>query len=401
MPMDPQVQRKARVDLARAMAGVLPYTPAGLRALGAIVLTTQSRTGRSPPRPTSAVKTTSRTPSPPRAEIRSALPPAPPMPARNRLLEAALQADTAARGAANAVTFGGADHFAAGMNALGQAGGLEQWGDRYEANLAQEEARNAYDATHRSAASAAGQLAGTLAGFALMGPARGAVGLAPRIAGAARLSGREKAALLGGGAVSGLGGQVVSDLARGQTSTAGDKVGAAAGGLAGVAALPLGPARAGAVGGWVTSAAQDAGNGRAISLQRAADASIAGGLLGVLGSRAGATVSDDLPSVAKGRLGEVIGEMRSTVNGKRVEWGPKRRDYLKSGSFWVPDGWNGPTRFEYKFGSELTPNQIRAQAELKDLFQLYQSTPEDIGSFVAIPSSAMGAQMATNRPRDR
>src|SRR6185312_2286073 len=147
------------------------------------------------------------------------------------------------------------------MDAL-VSGGFAHWRDRYEANLAEEHARDRYDASHRAPAQAIGQVGGTALGLALVGPAEGSVALSPRLAGAATLTGRETAALLGAGAGTGLAMQTASDIAAGgRRSSNGDKAGAALGGAASVAALPLGPARAGAVGGWITSASQDAFNG--------------------------------------------------------------------------------------------------------------------------------------------
>src|SRR5689334_5688723 len=105
-----------------------------------------------------------------------------------------MQADAAVRGAAN--IFGG-DQFAAGMDAL-VSGGLDRWRQRYEANLAEEKARDQYDASHRAAAQVTGQIGGTV--MALVGPARIPAMFAARLPGAATITGREAAALLGGGA---------------------------------------------------------------------------------------------------------------------------------------------------------------------------------------------------------
>lgn len=63
------------------------------------------------------------------------------------LREGVLQADTAARTAANTLTFGGADSLAAGLDALiPDDRGIRE---RYNASLAAEQARNDYDALHR------------------------------------------------------------------------------------------------------------------------------------------------------------------------------------------------------------------------------------------------------------
>src|SRR5258708_12444015 len=78
----------------------------------------------------------------------------------------------------------------------------------------------------------------------------------------------------------GLGMQTASDIAAGgRRSSFGDNAGAAFGGAAGAATLPFGPGRAGAVGGWATSAAQNVFNGRPISLDPASETAIASNVL--------------------------------------------------------------------------------------------------------------------------
>lgn len=326
-----------------------------------------------------------------------------PQPNPSDLPEAVLQADTAIRAAANVVTLGGADHFAAGMDALLEPGGIDGWRQRYDRNLAEEKARNRYDASHRRAAQVIGQVVGTALGVGLAGPARGAGSIVPRIPGAAMLSGRETTALLAGGGATGLGVQTLSDVGSGRRSSAGDFGGAAFGGIAGAATLPLGPGRAGAVDGWVTSAAQDVFNGRPLSLKRAGESAIAGNLLGGLAGRAGRGASDSLRRGAKGRLGEAMGDVRSTINGNRRELTPKSRDGLADGSYWYPDGRSGSLRFEDKFGyrAELSPNQVRAQSELGPDFQLYHFTPDDVGRLLSVPASATAPYWVNDRLHGR
>ena len=318
-----------------------------------------------------------------------------------RLREGALQTDTAFRGAANMLTFGGADHLAAGLDALIQPGGLGAWRQRYDANMTRETARNSYDVSHRALAQGAGQLGGTALGLGLVGPMEGALAAAPRLPGAAALTGREATALLGAGAGMGVGVQTLSDLAAGgRRSSWGDNLGAAVGGAAGAAAFPLGPARAGAAGASVTSAAQDIFNRRPVSLERAGESALAGNLVGGLAGVGGRAISNALPSAAKGRLGEVLGDVRSRVNLQPREWAPKSRDPLLEG-YWYPDGGSGQIRFEDKFGigAELSPNQIRAQTELGPDFQLYHFTPADIGSLVGAPAAATAPHMMNRQPR--
>jgi hypothetical protein len=392
--------REAWSAATRAGVGLQARTTQELQALGERVIDARRRVVRSP-QPTRTTRNVAQSRSGTGVVARTQ-PPRQAPPTASDLREAALQADTAIRAAANILTFGGADHFAAGMDALLEPGGLEQWRQRYDANLAEEKARNRFDESHRSVAQVIGQVGGTALGVGLVGPARGAASLAPRLPGAAVLSGRETAALLGGGAAAGLGVQTILDAARGRRSSAGDFGGAALGGMAGAATLPLGPARAGAIDGLVTSAAQDMFNRRPISPERAGESAIAGGVLGGVVGRGGTRAADSLPVKAKGRLGEAMGDIRSTINSTRREWTPKSRDYLADGSYWYPDGRSGPLRFEDKFGygAELSANQVRAQAELGPNFQLYHFTPDDVGGLLSMPASA-SAPYWVDGPRDR
>lgn len=74
--------------------------------------------------------------------------------------EAGLQADTAVRTAANTLTFGAANPISAGMNTLLGEGGSGSLAQRFQRNLDQENARDAYDAVHRPTARAIGEAAG-------------------------------------------------------------------------------------------------------------------------------------------------------------------------------------------------------------------------------------------------
>lgn len=376
----------------RAGVNLVARTPQELHALGSRVVDAAKRVGATTEQVRRAEPLSGRGP------VASSRPVAVRPP--GRLREAALQADTAVRGAANVLTFGGADHFAAGMDALIQPGGLSGWRQRYDANLAQETARNRYDASHRAVAVGVGQVGGTALGLGLVGPMEGALAAAPRLPGAAALTGREATALLGVGAGIGVGVQTLSDLvAGGRRSSWGDNLGAAVGGAAGAAAFPLGPARAGAVGASMTSAAQDMFNGRPVSLARAGESALAGNFMGGLAGVGGRAVSNALPSAAKGRLGEALGDVRSRISFQPREWAPKSRDPLLEG-YWYPDGRSGQVRFEDKFGigAELTPNQIRAQTELGPNFRLYHFTPADIGSLVGAPAGAAAPHLMNGRP---
>lgn len=387
--------RQAWNDATRAGVNLVARTPQELRALGAEVLrgqqspSTAGSPANGPVSPDrSSAKPVAAAPTSQRLQIDR------PSFVSRQAWNGLMQADAAVRGATN--IFGG-DQFAAGMDAL-VFGGLDHWRQRYDANLAQEKARDRYDASNRGAAQAAGQIGGTALGLALVGPGEGVASIAPRLPGAATLTGREAAALLGGGAGTGLAMQTASDIAAGgRRSSVGDKAGAALGGAAGAAALPLGPGRAAAVGGWVTSAAQDVFNGRPLSLERAGQSAIASNILGGVAGRIGARASNDLPMAAKGRLGEAMGDVRSTVNGERRLWAPKSRDYIDEDTYWYPDARDTRTlrlRTEDKFGygAELSPNQTQAQSAVGPDFRLNHFTPGDVGSLTSLPAGPFGAQ---------
>jgi len=394
--------REAWNAATRAGVDLQARTTQELRALGERIVEARTRAAGGPRSSATPRSDAQPVTKPPAARGNTQAPrQSKPQATHDRLREAALQADTAFRAAANVLTFGGIDHFAAGMDALLEPGGVEGWRQRYDANMAGENARNRYDASHRAIAQATGQVGGTAMGLGLVGPARGAVAMAPRLPGAATLSSREAAGLLTAGAATGLGMQAASDIATGQRSTMGDNAGAALGGVAGAAALPFGPGRAGAVDGWMTSAAQDLFNGRPLSLDRAGESAVAGNALGGLAARFGTDASNSLSSRAKGRLGEFMGDVRSTVNGQRREWAPKSRDYLPDRSYWYPDGRSGLTRFEDKFGysAELSPDQMRAQLVLGPDFQLYHFTPDDVGRLLSVPASATAPHMIDDRTR--
>lgn len=118
--------REAWNDATRAGVNLVARTPQELHALGSRVLSATKRASAS----TEQIGRSSR---------REPVALSKPVPVRSPggLREAALQADTAVRGAANVLTFGGADHLAAGMDALIQPGGLGGWRQRYDANMAQ------------------------------------------------------------------------------------------------------------------------------------------------------------------------------------------------------------------------------------------------------------------------
>lgn len=334
--------------------------------------------------------------------------------------EAAFQADTAMRSAANAVTFGGADRAAAAIDALFAPGGMATWQQRYNADLQQQNARNQYDASHRSGAQSVGYVGGGLLGLGVLGPLDGGLAATTRLPGAAALTAREIGGVLGAGAATGVGSELITDAATGRRPSPGDIAGAAVGGISGAAALPLGPGRAGAISGAVTSTAQDLLNGRPVSFPQATEGALAGNVVGGIAGSAGRTWSNSLSTTAKGRLGETLGAIRAELSGEGRWGGPKQRAPVAEGgpntnakgAYWYPDDTSGPipenwsdpmpTMFEYKFGpgATLSPNQARAQMQLGSKFILYQFLPSDVGLMTGLPAAGFGPQIV-NRGQSR
>jgi len=308
-----------------------------------------------------------------------------------------LQADAAIRSAANVLTFGAWDRLnAAALAAVNQRSGT-RFADRYAREGAGLAELNRTNARQRPVATAAGQAAGTVAGVALTGGGRQIVSAVPRLAGATRLTVGDVAGLLTGGAVVGVGAQTAEDLATGQRSPTSDYVAAGTGGVASVAALPLGPARAGAVGGWVDSASRDMLAGRPLSLERAGQAAMMGALGGRYAGQGGYDWSNGLAPVAKGRLGETLGSFRSFFNGHPREILGKSLTLVPGtkSTRWIPDGVSGDVFFEDKFGYKprLSYGQRAAQRALGDNFFLSNFLPEDVALLTGIPAGLLAATL--------
>lgn len=301
------------------------------------------------------------------------------------------------RAAANTMTFHGTDRLEAATHALFDRRS-QPVRQRYAAQLARQRRLNEEAARSHPVATAAGQVAGTVADVTLVAPEYLAARMVPRIAGVAGMTAREGAKLVGAGAATNAGFQLAADGATGTAPTAQNTAAAALGGAVGGVLLPaVGPARAAAVSEWTTSAAQDVMNGRPISAEAAGQAAMGGALLGHAGGSFAVSAIDDLAPVAKGRLGEWLGAARSRLNGEGDTTVPKRRDYFngKPGPYWYPDRRRGEVRYEDKLGyqDELRKNQKLAQAALRENFVLNHFAPEDIGSLVGYPLGMVGGDL--------
>lgn len=313
-----------------------------------------------------------------------------------------------ARGAQDAVTFGLGDRAYAGARAIADAAQGQRLGRAYSQRMADEQARDRYDATHYGAARTTGKVLGTAAQIAALGPVEGLVAGGARIAQATPLIAREVAVLGGVGGGVGVAGQAVSDVARRRVGSVGDYVGAGIGGTVGALASRGGHAGyAGAAGGAATSVAQDLANLRAPSFDRARDAALTGGVLGTAGGVAGRAWSDKLPTAVKERLGEDASRVRTWARGDRTATGPKQREYLEGGGWTVPDqrtfkGEIASDIVESKFGRSARLSKRQTQAFEQPLlkYRVDHTLPRDIGALIGFPLAELGRpQGAPKRSR--
>jgi len=296
------------------------------------------------------------------------------------------------RGAQDAFTFGLGDRAYAAIRALGDVYGGADLRTAYARRMAAEEARDRYDAQHYRTARTIGQIAGTAAQIAVLGPAEGAVASGSRIAQATPLIAREIGVLGGAGALSGAGGQAVADVARGKLGSIGDYAGAALGGTAGALVSRGGMASyGGAVDGGVTSMAQDIFNGRAPSIERAREAASSGGVVGTFGGIFGRAASNNITRKEKELLGEEFSRLRTWARGDKTKVIGKRRLYLDKRNYTYPDQrtYRGTTErdiVESKFGrrAELSKQQKRAYRQLPN-YRVDHTLPQDVGVSIGLP----------------
>lgn len=309
-----------------------------------------------------------------------------------------------AAGFSDALTFGAGDHISSAMRAVGGAKDFSDWLLRYRTEQALEKARDAYDRSHHPKARIAGQIAGTGAQLAALGPLDGAfagatgiarlagVGRGVRLAETTAIKAHELGAIGAGGAATGAGGQVVSDLRSGRPGTAGDYAGAAIGGAVdALGSRYLGPGKSGAIGGATTSVLQDALNGRAISPEDAQrSAAEAGGIGGLVGLGASARTAR-LTSNAKGSLGEMLSDLRTAVGGDYSL--PGRRRVLPSGRSTITDRESlAGVTVESKFGPWARLS--RAQREAMRVLPKYRVDhfrTSDVGALFGVPASLLGS----------
>jgi hypothetical protein len=290
------------------------------------------------------------------------------------------QAGAFGNGLQDAFTFGAGDRVVAGAQALFDRDSDETLGERYRARIEDAAASDLKDRQEHPGARIAGQVAGTVAQIAAMGPAGGLatnlvraglaarspalirVGVAAakngRMAEVTKLAKREIAGIGVAGAAHGVGAQAVTDAIRGDIGSFGDYAGAAVGGaLDAGATVFLGPTAGGAVGGAATSAAQDLANLHGVSIDEARGAALGGGMGGTLGKALARTHVDGLNIDGKNHLGEAGSAARTLLRGDKTRTVKKTGERLPSGGMTLPD--------QRTVSGELVESKFGHGAELK------------------------------------
>ena len=318
------------------------------------------------------------------------------------------QGRAALSGFVDEVTFGGADRALSAIDALAQ-GGLDGFGDRYRSELHSRFAEDAADQKDFTLARTVGQIGGAGVSVVALGGAGGAalkaLANAPRLGRAARLAttvdkrfvnpGGLTTLFAAQGAGTGLGGQALVDVVRGEVSGVPRYMAAAAGGaLEGVTSRYAGATAGGAVGGAATSAIGDGAEGRDLSLDRALDAAQMGGAIGGLVSTAGTLRIAGLANREKGLIGEEITRRRLKTDGIVPAEKPSYK--LENGRQAKPDFALDPLHYlDAKLGpyARLTPNQELAQRQIEQLGGAYEADYwkfRDVGDYIASGAGTLG-----------
>jgi hypothetical protein len=314
------------------------------------------------------------------------------------------QAGAFGNGLQDAFTFGAGDRVVAGAQALFDRNSDETLGERYRAGMEDAAATDLRDRQEHPGARIAGQVAGTVAQIAAMGPVGAAgttllrTGLAAtklpalarlgvaaankgRMEPATRLVAREILGIPAIGAAHGVGAQAVTDAVTGDMGSVGDYAGAAVGGAIDAGAtILLGPIAGGAVGGATTSAAQDLANLREISIGDARHAATGGAAGGTLGKALARTHVDGLNGMRKEELGERGSMARTRLRGDETRTRVKTGERLPSGGITKPDQRTVQGELvEAKFGhaARLYPRQEEA-VEAFDNYRVDHFLPEDV-----------------------
>lgn len=159
------------------------------------------------------------------------------------------------------------------------------------------------------------------------------------------------------------------------------------------------PHASAALGGGVTSAAQDLLAGRPVSVDEAAQAAALSGTVNGLVTPAVAARVNRLNPNAKGKLGENLSEARSRLRGDAPREGGKPRVPVGGGKVAIPDHQTQSGLYvEAKFGpsADLSKNQKKAFSMDPDGFRLDHFLPQDVGAAAA--TMASNSVMTAPRP---
>lgn len=329
--------------------------------------------------------------------------------------------DAGLNGAVDAATLGLANRATAAM----QSGVGDGWLERFESNLAREDARDRYDAEHHRGSRVAGEILGTVGSIVITGGAgalaqgglRGAQIGARVLPQALRLAapakrmapltskakgfGRDallqrfgpQAAIGGAGSAVSVSGQVVADGLAGRVSRPEDLAGSAAGGFAGaLTTLYGGPVRGAAAEAATTHRVRSMLTGEPIRSEAALTDAAVGGLIGRYGHVVGEKWADNLAFsksakapgdfISKGELGEVMSRSLSRMRGLPVTHVGKGWR-TSDGSMTFTDHRTGPNQIvEAKMGNshkDISKNQKKARDQLGDDYRVDHFLTDDIG----------------------
>lgn len=335
-----------------------------------------------------------------------------------------------AEGVWDGISWDQGDKVSAGIGALWDAAHGIPLDEAYPQRIAHEKARDQYYDQHYPTARTVGEVGGALVPIPGAGPLalaklatkagrfakfaetlEHAARAGERIKQASRLTGRERLAATGAGALWGSGGQLYSDAMTGHFSSPRDYLAAMGGGaLQAQLSLRGRPVMAGAGGGAATSVLQDVVNGRPVSLVNAAEAAGAGGAAGKIGDvigrnrfyyhvpregpRAWHVVANN--NQAKAAMGEQLSKLRTRIAGDRTASTEKRKLPLTGGGHTVPDQLTSIGHYiESKAGlfARLTKRQLQAYLELGSKYRVDHLLPHDIGTLYGFIAAQGGFRL--------
>lgn len=297
------------------------------------------------------------------------------------------------RGALDSMPFDLGDKLPASYYGLGALLSGRDAGLAYERQLAAEHAQNRYDEAVHPTARTSGKIAGTVVQLLAMPGEAAVLKGGARLAEAAPMMAREWGAITGLGAAAPAAVRGVSDLVRGERSSAADYAGDFVGGGTDALLSRFGlGSGAGAAGGAAGAATTDLVNGRLPSLEHLRREAVVGAEAGATGGIVGRRLSNALKPMEKGRLGERMSIMRTILSGDIPRSGPKRAIKV-SGRKTIPDHETVRKMLvEAKFGpkAKLSKGQRAAYEYFgPEGYRVDSFLPRDVGAIAAYPASMM------------